>query len=155
MFRTVTATEPAPFEVAPADLVPLSHLALDLPEPSEGWALFLGRHGISFGSDDLGRDSISRGDAKRLLDEQRANELRVRALRAEQERQAVEQDRVRRASIWRGLPAVDLPYGVSASSAMLQAARDAQPRRRAPLEEQLDGESLIYHSLRSAPDDEW
>ena len=29
-----------------ADLIPLSHFALDYPQPPEGWALFLGRHAI-------------------------------------------------------------------------------------------------------------
>ena len=50
------------------------------------------------------------------------------------------------ASIWRG-PAVDLPYGVSPSSAMLQAARDAQPKRMGVLQEALAGESMTYHPI--------
>jgi hypothetical protein len=141
--------EPVP-EMAPIDdPIPLSHLALDLPEPSEGWALFLGRRGISFRSDDLGRDSISRGDAKRLLDEQRADGLRVRALRAQQEREAVEADRVRRAQIWGGLPWYEIPDGVAPAAAMLQSAKDARPRRTSVLQEALsNSDTLTFHSLR-------
>jgi hypothetical protein len=157
MFRNTSpapVAEPAPDVTPPADLISLVELSLSLPEPSEGWALFLGRRGISFRSDDLGRDSISRGDAKRLLDEQRADELRVRALRAQRERQAVEQDRVRRAQIWRGIPAIDLPVGVSASTAMLAADHDTQPRRTSVLQEALAGKSLTFHSYQTSPEDE-
>jgi hypothetical protein len=62
MFRS-TVTEPAPVEVEPADLIPLSHFALDHPQPSEGWGNFLGRRGITLRPDDIGRDSIRRSDA--------------------------------------------------------------------------------------------
>jgi hypothetical protein len=152
MFKTTPAAEPQPVDVAPVDAVPLSHLALDLPEPTEGWALFLGRRGISFHSDDLGRDSISRGDAKRLLDEQRSEMLRVRALHAEREREAVEQDQRRCALIWKGLPADHLPVGLSASTAMLAAAKDSQPRRQSTVAELLDGESLTFHPFTQPGD---
>jgi hypothetical protein len=134
MFKTTPAAEPVLDVTPPADLISLVELSLSLPEPSD-WALFLGRRGISFQSDDLGRDSISRGDAKRLLDEQRANELRIRALHAEREREAVEADQRRRAHIWTGIPAINLPPGVSASTAMLAAAEDSQPRRTSMLQE--------------------
>ena len=78
MFRASPAVEIAESTPeAPADaLIPLSHLALDLPQPPEGWGAYLGRRSIPFLPDDLGRDSIRRGDAKRLLDEQRAEEIR-------------------------------------------------------------------------------
>jgi hypothetical protein len=146
--------EPVSEVTPPADLISLVELSLSLPEPSEGWALFLGRRGISFRSDDLGRDSISRGDAKRLLDEQRSEMLRVRAFRAEQEREAVERDRVRFAQIWKGVPADALPVGVSASTAMLSAAKDSQPRRESVLQHALanTGE-MEYHSYQATPED--
>jgi hypothetical protein len=70
------------------------------------------------------------------------------------EREAIEADQQRRAQIWRGIPADLIPVGVSASSAMLQAAKDAQPRRQSMLEESLAGETLTFHSYPTAPDDE-
>jgi hypothetical protein len=63
--------------------------------------------------DDLGRDAVSRGDARRLLDERRAEELRVRALRAVQEREAVEADQRLRTSWGVGVPASMIPAGMS------------------------------------------
>jgi hypothetical protein len=129
-------------------LIPLSVLALDLPRPPEGWADFLGRRAIAFVPDDLGRDCVRRGDARRLLDEQRENQLRLAKLRQLAEQEAVEADRVRRASIWKGLPAEQLPVGVAPSAAMLQAAKDARPKRRTPLEEALSNSgTLTYHPI--------
>jgi hypothetical protein len=81
MFKTAPAVEPAPVEVEPADLIPLSHFALDHPQPSEGWSNFLGRRGITLRPDDIGRDSIRRSDAQKLLHEHRANEIRKARLR--------------------------------------------------------------------------
>ena len=103
--------------------------------------------GIEIVLDDLGRSCISRADAKTLFIEQREGEARKREMLDRNEQRAIEQDRLRRALIWRGLPAVDLPYGVSASSAMLQAARDAQPKRMGVLQEALAGESMTYHPI--------
>ena len=71
--------------------IPLSHFALDYPQPPKGH-FFLGRHAIKFGPDDLGRDCIRRGDAKRLLDERRAHQLRVAAGARVAEAEAVEAD---------------------------------------------------------------
>jgi hypothetical protein len=68
--------------------------------------------------------------------------------------QAVEADRVRRASIWGGIPADQLPVGVSAASAMFAADRDARPKRMTPLQEALSGESLTFHPIRDVPEDE-
>jgi hypothetical protein len=153
MFKTTPAAEPAPIVTPPADLVPISHLALDLPEPSVGWLIELDRRHIDVLVDDIGRKAISRSDARGLLDERREDELRRQEAAARNEARAVEQDRLRRASIWRGLPAVDLPVGVSASSAMLQAAKDSEPKRMSPLQEALSGESLTYHSYQTSPED--
>ena len=48
----------------------------------------------------------------------------------------------------RGVPADRLPPDVLPAAAMLQAARDNEPRRRSVLEEALDNDgSLTYHSL--------
>jgi hypothetical protein len=138
MFRA-SGVEPAPVVQAdPVETVPLSVLGLDLPVPAEGWAVFLGARGIAFRSDSIGRDAISAADAQRLIAEQRQNELRKRAFLAEVEREAIEADEQRRAQIWRGVPASSVPEGMSASTAMLMAARDAQPRRRSLVEDFLD-----------------
>jgi hypothetical protein len=109
--------------------VPLSVLALDLAEPPEGWPNFLGARAIAIVPDDLGRDSIPRQAARRLLDEQREQVLRQAALRRVHEQEAVEADERRRAQIWRGVPASAVPDGVHPATAMLQQAKDAQPRR--------------------------
>jgi hypothetical protein len=110
--------------------------------------VFLGRRGIGFTSDDLGRDSITRGDAKRLLDEHRANVLRKQAVLKVQEQAAVEADQLRRAQIWKGVSADAIPVGVHPATAMLQAAADARPKRRTPLEDALSNDSaMTYHSL--------
>jgi hypothetical protein len=54
MFRNGSAVEIATGVVPTSadDLIPLSHLALDLPTPAEGWADFLGRRAIAFRPDD-------------------------------------------------------------------------------------------------------
>ena len=79
MFRSTLPSPLADNDVIEhqADLVPLSHLELDLPRPAEGWADFLGRRAIAFVPDDLGRDCVRRQDARRLLDEQRAEMLQA------------------------------------------------------------------------------
>ena len=127
-------------------LIPLSVLALDLQPPAEGWPSFLGRRAIAFRPDGIGRDCVTAKDAQILLAEKRQNELRAAKHRQLQEQQAVEADERRRAQIWKGLSADLLPVGVSASTAMLSAARDSQPRWRTPLEEALANETLTYHS---------
>jgi hypothetical protein len=83
--------------------------------------------------------------AKMLLAEHHANEARKALLRQDAERRAVEADQLQRASIWKGLPAEQLPVGVSASAAMLQAVHHSQPKRRTPLEE-----ALSDHPMQTA-----
>jgi hypothetical protein len=152
MFRAPVAAAVEPVSAAVPvhdDSVPLSVLGLDLGVPPEGWAAYLGRRGIVFRPDDLGRDSVSRSDAKRLLGEAREGELRKRAQLKLAEEQAVEADRLRMAQIWRGVPATALPEGVSASSAMLQAAKDAEPKRQSVLEAAFaNSGELTFHSMQ-------
>jgi hypothetical protein len=157
MFRTAPVTEPAPDVVAspPSQPVPLSVLELDLGEaPAEGWAAHFINRGVAVELDDIGRPAISRGDARLLIIERREAEERKARQRKLAEAKAVADDQLRRSQIWGGVPAEALPVGVSASSVMLQAARDAQPKRMTPLEEALSGESMTYRSLASTPDDE-
>jgi hypothetical protein len=161
MFRTNTATAKAG-EIEQGDLgrdhldlVPLSHLSLDLPEPLNGWLAELQRRDIAVVTDDLGRLSISRGDARRLFDEQREAEARQAAKREAAEKAAVEADERRRASIWQGMPAELMPPDAHPAAVMLQSARDSQPKRLTPLQEALSNSgTLTYHSLSPTSEDE-
>jgi hypothetical protein len=137
-----------------AGLVPLSHLALDLSEPADGWTVWLSERGVSVSFDDLGRRAISRGDARRLLADQRQAELRRQDLLARQEAAAVEQDRAWRASLPRGAAWYDIPAGVHPATAMLQAAKDAEPRRTPSQVEWLFGEAdtMVYQEFPAEDD---
>ena len=154
MFRNAPTVEPAPdvmrstganTPVHDASPVPLSILKLDL-DPGEEWATFLGRRAIAIIPDSLGRDSIGHDAARRLLDDRRADELRQRKLAALRQEQEEEADKLRRAQIWTGLSADAIPVGVHPATAMLQASKDAQPRRTTPLEEAFSGNTLTFHS---------
>jgi hypothetical protein len=130
--------------------VPLSVLALDLDIPVEGWPTYLGARGIAIIPDDLGRDAIPRQAARRLLDERREQVVRQAALRRLAEQQAVEADRAFRASLPRGAAWYDVPPGVHPATAMLQRAKDAEPRRTPSQVEWMFGETdtMVFHSLQ-------
>ena len=146
--KTTPVTEPAPDVVVLADLVPISHLALDLDVPPNDWAAFLAGRNIEITLDDIGRMSVSRVAARQLFDEQREAEVRRREKAAELERQAVEQDQRRRAQIWGGIPADRIPVGVSPAQAMALAEKDARPRRRSVLEDSLSNSGTVFHPIR-------
>lgn len=154
MFNKASATviEPAPevrVELEPT--VPLSVLALDLGEPGVGgWHAYLEYRDIAIVVDGIGRDSISSADARRLLTEKREAEARAREAAAERERRLVEADQRRRAQLWQGLPADYLPVGVLPAAAMLQANKDARPRRTSPLEHALSNSGeLVYQPIQN------
>jgi hypothetical protein len=87
------------------------------------------------------------------FDERREAEARAREVVERTEQQAIEADRVRRASIWGGMPADHLPTGVSAASAMFAADRDARPRRQSPLQHALSNEGgIVFHPIRGDED---
>jgi hypothetical protein len=151
MFKSLPAVEAVEVENdwhddrAHVDLIPLSVLQLDL-DPGEPWPLFLGRRGIAFRPDAIGRDAISAGDAQRLLAERRAEELRKRAVLRVAEEEAVAADQARRALIWKGVAADRMPDGVPPAAVMLQNDRDLQPKRTSPLEEALtNSPGMTYH----------
>jgi hypothetical protein len=148
MFRsTAPDTEPAPVVVSD-ELIPLSVLALDLPEPpAGGWHAYLTGRGIAIIVDDVGRRSISRADARQLLDEQREAEARAREVAARQEQQAIEADQRFRAQLNRGTPWYEIPAGVSPAEAWAAAEKAAQPKRKTLLEESLAGEAMTFHSI--------
>jgi hypothetical protein len=110
-----------------SDLVPLSVLALEL-DPGEPWPAFLGRRGIAFRPDRIGRDAVSVGDAQRLIAERREEELKRQAVLRMQEQEAVERDQAWRASLPSGVPWYVLPDGVTFAEATAAAELAASPR---------------------------
>jgi hypothetical protein len=158
MFRNTATAEVGEIEQGDSgrnhlDLVPLSHLSLDLPAPATGWQAELERRGIKVVTDDIGRQAVSRGDARQLFDEHRDNEARKAQMREAAERQAVESDRQWRAQLSRGVPWYEVPDGVLPVVAMTAADHDTQPKRTSPLQEALAGESLTYHRLPSTDEE--
>jgi hypothetical protein len=152
MFRSTgtDTAESAPDVNVAADVIPLSHLELDLVAPVEGWTVFLAARGVEVTLDDIGRMSIARVDARRLLTEKREREAEQARRRKLAEAQAVADDQIRRAQIWQGVPADHMPPGVAPAAVMLQASRDAQPKRTSVLQEALaDSETLTLYRMRS------
>jgi hypothetical protein len=135
-------------------LISVSVLALDLPAPTVGgWHAYLAAKGIRVVSDDVGRDCVSRGDAARLFGEKREDEVRRAALARLAEQEAVEDDQRRRALIWKGLPADAMPSDASPASVMLQAAKDARPRRQSMVEAAFANDGTVMHTFNGEPED--
>jgi hypothetical protein len=133
-----------------ADLIPCSYLGLDLPEPTVGWQHYLSNRSIQIVSDDLGRDCINRADVRLLLDERREAEARRLEAIQRQEQLAIEAYQTQYASIWRGVSADHMPAGVAPAAAMLQSAKDAEPKRTTPLEHALSNSGgMTYHAWPS------
>ena len=155
MFRNTVPAIEAPVVMDPADpaddLIPISAIALDLAAepPAGGWIAYLASRGIPIVLDDLGRDCINRADGRQLFDEKHEAEVRRREAIARNEQRAIEADRLHRSQIWQGVPADSLPVGVAPAAAMLQSAKDAQPKRESPMEEAFSGKSMTYHAWPS------
>jgi hypothetical protein len=133
-------------------MIPLPHLALDLDAPTGGWLAALRAKGVEVVAVDIDRPSISRADAAALFAERREPEQRRREF---DERRFAELEEQRLARLRGGVPADQVPDGVHPAAAMLQAAKDAAPRRRTPLEEALDNDgSPTYHAIRRDQADE-
>jgi hypothetical protein len=137
----------------PEELIPLSVLALDLPAPAD-WSAFLADRGVHIVLDDLGRSAVSRADARRLFDERRENEARNREAMERREAQLIQQDRLRRASLPTGIPAVMVPDGLRPAEAMMLAGESSAPRAMSVREQLLQRElahrsepELIYQSI--------
>jgi hypothetical protein len=158
MFRSAPVAEPAPEmgNIFPTSEppIPLTHLALDLPEPPIGWVAYLNNIGVEVVEDGIGRSAVSSVDARMLIAEYRAAEAVKAEMRARQEREAIESDRHWRAQLPHGLPWYDIPDGVLPVVAMTQAARDAQPKRLSPLQEALSQSSMTFHSFAPTSDEE-
>jgi len=136
--------ESPPVVVEPHELIPLSQLALDMPEPAEGWRVFLQSRNIEVLRDDVGRRSISKSDVRLLLEEQAATEDAAQRKRREQEQAAVVADELRRSRIWSGIPA-SAHEGFNPAAAMFAADFESRPRRQNPVEEALAGDTLTFH----------
>jgi hypothetical protein len=140
MFHTAPAAEPTHGDVGtivptPDDLIPLVVLALSLPEPVEGWTAYLAAHNVVVAEDDIGRPSVARSAARLLLAERRQAEARAREVAERQEQRFIEQDQQRRAELYKGVPWYEIPLGVNPAAAMAQAAKEAAPRRRTPVDD--------------------
>jgi hypothetical protein len=153
MFKNASSVAESAPVVEPEALIPLSHLALDFGVPPEGWPVYLGRRGIVF-RPSIGRDAISAGDAQRLVFERREAELRKQRHLKAVEAEAIERDRQWRASLPRGVPVSAIPEGATYGAVVRQAELDGRPRRRSLLEESLGGDTMVFHSLPSTPDEE-
>jgi hypothetical protein len=131
--------------------VPLSELERDLPEPAAGWVAELGRRGIEIVRDDLGRPAVDRAAARAIFAEHLEQEEAAARRRVEIERRAIEADRVFRASLPSGIPAGQVPAGVSGAQLLMLSDPERQgARRQSVLEHSLanpDG-ALIYHPVR-------
>jgi hypothetical protein len=126
--------------------VPLSVLELDLGQaPVGGWAAYLADRGVELVLDDIGRLAVARQDARALLAEKREDEQRRREAVARQEQRLIDADEARRATIWKGMPADQIPDGVTAVQLWQQEEHERRPRRTSPLEEALAGETLTFH----------
>lgn len=86
-------------------LIPVSHLGLDLDEPTSGWPTFFAERGVEPVEDDLGRASVPRQVLGDLLAEHREREALVAA-------QCAKQAAALEAPVPVGVPALDnaTPY---------------------------------------------
>jgi hypothetical protein len=104
--------------------------------------------------DDLGRASIPRAAARELFEARRAAEQRAREIAEANEQAAVERDRQWRAALPKGAAWYDVPPGVHPATALLQQAKDAEPRRTPSQVQWLFGEAdtMVYHELPAEDD---
>jgi hypothetical protein len=101
--------------------------------------------------DDLGRRCVSREVARRLFADRAEFAVRQREVLARQEAAFAEQAAANR--LWPGIPAGFIPEGVAPAAAMLQAAKDAAPRRQSVLQHALPNEGVIqYHPAEQVPE---
>jgi hypothetical protein len=137
-----------------AELIPLSVLALDLPEPVGGWAHELAGRGAVVVEDDLGRPSVPREVARALFAEHREQQEAVARRRAALEQQAIEKDRQFRAGLPPGVPLSAVPAGVAPGLAMMLSDPFPTERRETMVEHSLANPrgGLVFHPLRHNED---
>jgi hypothetical protein len=122
--------------------IPLSVLGLDIDEPGNGWAAGLADRRISVVLDDLGRACIARADARRLFEGKRAAEQKAREITARNDAK-LEGHR----AVFRGLPADQIPAGMTAAEALMAGDPDLRPRRKSAAASFLDGDSMVMHPI--------
>jgi len=127
-------------------LIPLSHLSLDLDAPGGGWPAYLVGRGVPALEDDLGRPAIAYADARQLFAEREAAEVRRREVAARNDAKVEAQ---RLASVRPGIPWWEIPEGVTPGEAMTAGDKMTGPRRRTPLEDALSGNGTTFHPIRS------
>ena len=146
MLRNVPDTELATYDGTDTpDLIALSALVgegfgYDSPyitTPRDAIDALAGWLGDDVIVDDVGRRCVTRAVARRLFTERAELEQRQRA--ALQRRDAEFEELAAANRAWGGVPADAIPDGVTPAAAMLQAAKDAEPRRTTPLHEALVG----------------
>jgi hypothetical protein len=116
-------------DVTTSKLIPLSHLALDLPEPEVGgWHAYLNAKGVDVVVDDIGRLAVARSDARMLITEHREAEAHAREVTERREAQLIQQDQLRRANMPAGIPAGMVPDGMTGAEAMVLAGEKRRPR---------------------------
>jgi hypothetical protein len=158
--KAAPVVEPAPDVKEPSEeLIPLSHLALELLEPPIGWTAYLASRGIDVIDDCIGRAAITAADARMLITEKREAEVRNREAMERREAQLIQQDRLRRASLPTGIPAGMVPDGLRPAEAMMLAGESSAPRAMSVREQLLQRElahrsepELFYQSI--GPDQE-
>ena len=133
-------------------LVPLSHLGLDLPVPPIGWTGYLNNIGVEIVEDGIGRGAVSAADARMLIAEHRADEVRKAEVRAAAEKRAIEADQQWRASLGHG---VKVPDGVTYAEAAQSAELDSltyRPRASV-VEDLLSNDGMTFHPVRHEADE--
>jgi hypothetical protein len=153
MFRTAPAAEPSVVMSDMSDIpIPISNLALDLPEPPAGWLAELERRGIEVTVDDIGRRSVPRDVARVLLAEHAAAEARKREAVQRMEAAAIQKDREWRAQLPKGIPWHSLPdAGLLPVVQMTAAAAAERPKRTSVLQDALAGGETVMHILEPQP----
>jgi hypothetical protein len=129
-----------------ADLVPISHLALDLPDQSD-WPAYLAGRNIEIVEDAIGRASITAGAARMLIAEERQREQLRQDQLARIEAEVVAADELRQARIFRGIRVDEIPEGMSAAQYMMAGDPDLAPQRKSAVAEFLDGDSMVMHPI--------
>ncbi len=130
------------------ELIPVSHLELDLAPPSSrGWHVYLAGRGIRVRPDDLGRPAIPRKAARRLFVERAESEARARELTARND-QMIE---LKRQTIPTGVPADLVGYAeIPGRAIMLATCRPRKiPARAAGLSWRMRWPAGASSSIRS------
>ena len=93
-----------------------------------------------------GHAALSPLDAERLFLRMKRDQAQARE---ELEQRLVAADEEFRSRLWGGLPADQLPIGVSPAAAMFAADRELTPRRESVLQHALsNGGQPVYHPIR-------